>query len=151
MSESAIPRAAWRLGVAGLLPSMAVLMAMLAWPEARDAAASAGVAYAAVVAGVVGGCWLGLAVSRASAEALPRYLFVSALPGLVGWLAALAQPVGGFAALAMLFAVLPGTDRRLMQDGITPGWWLGLRRPLSYAMAALQAAAALVLALNPGQ
>lgn len=146
MSESRIPRAAWILGLAGLLPSIASLAAMLAWPEADGAAAKAGLAYAAVIAGVVGGTWLGLAASRATPAALPRYLAISAVPGLVGWLAALTQRVTGFAVLAFLFAVLPATDRRLMQDGVTPGWSLGLRRPLSYGMAALLAAKALLLA-----
>ncbi len=49
----------------------------------------------------------------------------------------------------MLFAVLPPTDRRLRTAASAPAWWAPLRRPLSYAMAALQAAMALVLLLTP--
>jgi len=147
MSESTIPRAALWLGLAGLLPSMAVLAVMLAWPAALDVAATAGLVYGAVVAGFVGGTWWGLAAGRAAPAALPRHLLLSMLPGLAAWLAVLAPPATGFAVLALLFAVLPPTDRRLLAEGVAPAWWCALRRPLSYGMAALHAAAVVVLLL----
>lgn len=149
MSESTIPPAALRLGLAGLLPSAAALAVMLALPGLRDHAASAGLGYGAVIASFVGGSWWGLAAARAAPDALPRYLGLSVIPGLVGWLAVLAPPVTGLGVLALLFVVLPPTDRRLLRDGVGPPWWLALRRPLSFAMAALQAAMALVLAFSP--
>jgi hypothetical protein len=149
MSESTIPRQARRLGLAGLVPSAAALAVMLAWPAGRDMAAGIGLAYGAVVASVVGGSWWGLAAARAAPGALGRYLQLAIMPGLVAWLAVMAPPAPGLAALALLFAVLPPTDRRLLADGIAPAWWVALRRPLSFAMAALLAAASLVLVLSP--
>ena len=142
-----VPRRAWLLGAAGLAPGLVALAAMLALPQARDLAASAGLAYAAVAAALSGGAWMGLAIAGAPPAALPRWLRIAALPVLVGWLAAMARPVAGFATLAFLFAVMPATDRRLVLDGVAPAWWLRLRRPLCFAMAALQAAAAVAMAL----
>lgn len=145
MSESTIPRPALWLGLAGLLPSIAALVVMLAVPGMRGPAASAGLGYGAMIASFVGGSWWGLAAGRAASGALPRYLGLAVVPSLLAWLAVLAPPTTGFGVLALLFAVLPPTDRRLLSEGIGPPWWLALRQPLSFAMAALQAAMALVL------
>ena len=38
-----------------------------------------------------------------------------------------------------------------MQDGVAPGWWLALRRPLSLGMAALHAAAMVILLVSQGR
>jgi hypothetical protein len=146
MSESTVPRAALWLGLSGLLPSIAMLAAMLAWPEGREMAARGGIAYGAVIASFVGGAWWGLAAARAAPEDLPRRLAISVIPSLVAWPAVLAPPAAGLALLALLFAVLLPTDRRFLAEGLAPAWWLGLRRPLSLGMAGLNAAAAAVLA-----
>lgn len=145
MSEPTIPRPALWLGLAGLLPSITALVVMLALPGMRELAASAGLGYGAVIASFVGGSWWGLAAGRASPEAMPCYLGLAVMPGLLAWLAVLVPPMTGFGVLALLFAVLPPTDRRLLHEGVSPLWWLALRWPLSLAMAALQAAMALVL------
>lgn len=149
MSESTIPRPALWLGLAGLLPSIAALVVMLAMPGWRGAAASAGLGYGAVIASFVGGSWWGLAAARGAPDTLARFLSLAVVPSLVAWMAVLAPPMTGFCVLALLFVVLPPTDARLSGEGISPPWWLALRRPLSFAMAALQAAMALVLLLNP--
>ncbi|WP_198377391.1 DUF3429 domain-containing protein [Neoroseomonas rubea] len=148
MSESTVPRAALWLGMSGLLPTLAMLAAMLAWPEAREIAARGGIAYGAVIASFVGGAWWGLAASRAAPEDLRRRLVISVVPSLVAWPAVLAPPVAGLGLLALLFAVLLPTDRRFLAEGLAPAWWLGLRRPLSFGMAGLHAAAAVVLAFG---
>lgn len=148
MSESTVPRAALLLGFAGLLPSLAMMAVLLAWPEWRAGAAVVGVAYGAVIASFVGGAWWGLAAAKAPAERLPRHLVLSVVPSLVAWPAVLVPPGTGFALLALLFAVLLPMDRRLLAEGTAPGWWLGLRRPLSLGMAGLHAAAAVILAVS---
>lgn len=149
MSESTIPRPALQLGMAGLLPSLAALAVMLAWPAARGAAATAGIAYGAVIASFVGGAWWGLAAGRAGPETQARFLVLSIIPSLIAWLAVLAPPPTGFATLALLFLVLPPTDRRLANASVAPAWWVSLRRPLSLAMAALHAAMAVAASLSP--
>jgi len=148
MSDSTPPRAALALGFAGLLPSLAVLAALLAWPASRPAAAAAGLAYGAVIASFVGGAWWGLAAAKAPRERLPRHLVLAVVPSLIAWPAPLVPPAAGFALLALLFAVLLPMDGRLVAEGTAPGWWMGLRRPLSLGMAGLHAAAAAVLVFS---
>lgn len=148
MSESSVPRPAMAMGLAGLVPSLAAVAALLAWPEGRGAVAMAGVAYGAVVAGFAGGAWWGLAAAKAAPDALARHLVLAMVPGLVAWLSLLVPPASGFAVLALHFALLPPMDRRLAGQGIAPAWWPGLRRPLSFGMAALHAAAAVILMLG---
>jgi hypothetical protein len=147
MTDSSVPRAARLLGLAGLLPSLAMVVAMLALPEARGAAAAAGVAYGALIASFIGGTWWGLAAARAEA-AQPRLLALSVAPALFAWPAMLLEPMAGLTMLAIVFAVLVPTDRRLQHEGVAPAWWLALRRPLSFGMAALHAVAATILALS---
>ena len=148
MSESTVPRAALWLGLSGLIPSIAMLAAILLLPEWREIGARGGMAYGAVIASFVGGAWWGLAASRAAPDDLPRRLVISVIPSLVAWPALLAPPVPGLAVLALLFATLLPTDRRFLAEGLAPAWWVGLRRPLSLGMAGLHAAAALALALG---
>lgn len=149
MSDS-VPRAALWLGLYGLLPSIVALGVMAFMPEWRAIGAWVGVAYGAAIASFIGGTWWGLACARAPAEALPRHLVFSVVPSLVAWPAVLVPSATGYIVLAMLFAALPPTDRRLHGDGIAPAWWLGLRRPLSFAMAALHGAGAVILLVSPG-
>jgi hypothetical protein len=150
MSDSPLPRSALWLGLYGLLPSIAALGVLALLPEWRAIAAGAGVAYGAVIASFVGGAWWGLACARAPAESLPRHLVFSVVPSLVAWPAVLVPYPTGYLVLAMLFAVLLPTDRRLHMDGIAPAWWLTLRRPLSLGMAALHAAGAVILLFGAG-
>ncbi len=151
MNDAGVPRAAMGLGLAGLLPALATVAALLVWPEMQDGVARIGIAHGAVVASFVGGAWWGLASARAAGEALPRHLVFSTVPGLVAWPALLVAPATGFAVLAMLFAVLLPMDRQLMDRGVAPGWWLALRRPLSLGMAALHAAAMVILLVSQGR
>ncbi len=148
-TEPIIPNSALLIGLAGLVPSIAAPVAMLAWPAGQGLLAMIGVAYGAMVASFGGGAWWGMACGRASAEAQPRLMALSMVPGLVAWPVMLAPPATGYLVLALLFAVLPPTERRFQQAGLTPAWWFALRRPLCLAMAALHGAAALILIISP--
>jgi hypothetical protein len=149
MSESTLPRAARLLGLAGLIPTLAMLAALLALPDWRDGVAKAGLAYGAVIASFVGGAWWGLA-ARAETVA-PRLLALSVLPSLMAWPALLVPPATGLLVLAVIFASLLPTDRRLVAEGVAPSWWLALRRPLSWGMAVLHLAGAAILVVTaPG-
>jgi hypothetical protein len=149
MSESTLPRAARLLGLAGLIPTVAMITGLLLLPDWREQIAKAGLAYGAVIASFVGGAWWGLA-ARAEVVA-PRLLVLSVLPSLMAWPALLAPPATGLLLLAVVFASLLPTDRRLVAEGIAPAWWMDLRRPLSWGMAVLHLASAGILAFNgPG-
>lgn len=149
MTDWTVPRPALLLGLAGLLPSIAVLLALLALPEWRGGAGRIGLAYGAVIASFVGGAWWGLACARAEGPPGARILVLSVVPALIAWPAVLLPAPTGFAVLALTFAVLLPTDARLQRDGIAPAWWMALRRVLSGGMAALHAAAAALLWLSP--
>lgn len=150
MSESILPRAARLLGLAGLIPTVAMLAGLLLLPDWREPIAKAALAYGAVIASFVGGAWWGLA-ARAETVA-PRLLVLSVLPSLMAWPALLVPPATGLLLLGVVFAALLPTDRRLVEGGIAPGWWMALRRPLSWGMAVLHlAGAAILAATGPGQ
>jgi hypothetical protein len=143
MTDSPLPRAARLLGLAGLIPTLAMVAVLALWPEMGAWAAKAGAAYGAVIASFVGGTWWGLA---ARAEAVQqRLLVLSVVPSLTAWPAVLVPPATGLLLLALVFATLLPTDRRLVADGTAPGWWLALRRPLSWGMAVLHLAGAAIL------
>ncbi|CAH0217402.1 DUF3429 domain-containing protein [Roseomonas sp. CECT 9278] len=149
MSESTLPRAARLLGLAGLIPTLGLLAIMAALPEWRDLAAAATLGYGAIIASFVGGAWWGLA-ARADTAA-PRLMVLSVLPSLTAWPAVLMPPSSGLLLLAVVFAALLPTDRRLVAERVAPGWWMALRRPLSWGMAALHLAGGVFLSLTgPG-
>lgn len=147
-TDSTVPRPALLLGLAGMLPSLAMLAVMLALPEWRGAAARIGLGYGAVIASFVGGAWWGLVAARPDAGARSRLLALSVVPSLLAWPALLLPPAAGLLLLAMVFAALLPTDARLRRDGIAPAWWMGLRRPLSLGMALMHGAAAALLVLS---
>jgi hypothetical protein len=150
MTDSTVPRPALLLGLAGLLPSVAMVVAMLALPDWRAGVARAGIAYGAVIVSFIGGAWWGLVCARAPAAPGARMLVLTVLPSLIAWPAVLLPAPTGLAVLALTFAVLLPTDARLQREGVAPPWWMALRRILSPGMAALHAAGAAVLLLSPG-
>jgi len=150
-TDSTVPRPALMLGLAGLLPGLAMFAVMLVLPDWRDAAARIGLGYGAVIASFVGGAWWGLVAARPEVAARGRLLALSVVPSLLAWPALLLPPAAGLVLLAMVFASLLPTDARLHREGIAPGWWMGLRRPLSLGMALLHAAAAALLMLSAGR
>lgn len=148
MSDSSVPRAAFLLGLAGLMPSVAMLAIMVAMPEMRATAARIGLAYGAVIASFIGGAWWGLAAARPGQDGLPRRLVLSVVPSLLAWSALLLPAATGLLMLACVFASLPPTDRRLQAEGLAPGWWTSLRHPLSFGMAGLHLVAAGIMMLG---
>ncbi len=148
MSDSPIPRAAQLLGVAGLVPSVAMVAIMLALPEMRDTAARIGLAYGAVIASFIGGAWWGLAATRPGDAGFARRLVFSVVPSLLAWSALLLPLAMGLLMLACVFASLPPTDRRLQAEGVAPAWWARLRQPLSFGMAGLHILAGGIIMLG---
>ena len=148
MTDSKVPPAARLLGLSGLLPSVALLVVMIAFPVWRDLAAKAALGYGAVIASFVGGAWWGLAAGRAEPAQQARLLVLSVVPALLAWPALLMPPAAGMLLLGWVFAALLPTDRRLQAAGVAPPWWVVLRRPLSGGMAVIHVAAAVVLLLS---
>jgi hypothetical protein len=102
----------------------------------------AGPAYGALIASFIGGAWWGLAANRAEGAALTRWLALSVLPMLMAWVALLLPPQAGLLLLAIIFALLPLSDRAAQAASMAPAWWWRLRLPLSLSMACLHGVAA---------
>lgn len=139
-SVPAVPRL---LGLAGLLPQLAAVLALFVLP--RDAgyfAQALAFAYAALILSFLGGLWWGLA---AGARAAPAWVYGAAVvPSLyalacaVPWaLTMLSWPGPSLIALALgLFASL-WVDVRFEALALNPRWWLALRVPLSLGFGTL--------------
>ncbi len=144
-----MPPLARLLGLAGLLPLIAlvVLLASGGAPAWRGAAVALGLGYALLILSFLGGLWWGLAA--AMQRPVPGWVWVVAVvPSLLCW--AVMALVGlqviaveqGLAVTGggLLLALL--VDRALVAAALAPGWWLGLRYPLSLGLGGLSMAAA---------
>lgn len=137
------PSAVLALGFAGLLPPLPgiVLRASDLWP---DPALSGmllllGLVYGGLILSFLGGMWWGAACARREGPVLRAWLQLAVMPSLLALLA-LAACVGnariGGALLAVALVATLLVDRKLVANGIVPGWWMRLRVPLSCGLAA---------------
>lgn len=149
LSRPAVPPVARRLGLAGLLPQLAVVAVLIEGDiGARFSALALGYAYAALILSFLGGLWWGLA---ARAARPPDWLWAAAVvPSLVAlasaWPWAVGKPWPG-PSLIVLGGALIGSlaiDARLARAGLAPSWWMALRVPLSLGLGALTIASALL-------
>jgi hypothetical protein len=125
-----IPRPALILGLAGVLPFAAAVLAPLAVPTSRAFAAPALILYGIVILSFMSGCiwafaarendWVGYGLST--------------LPALYGFFLPPLLVMGGIATLqevplflAVGFLMLLGLDWRAQRLGQTPPWWMRLR------------------------
>lgn len=143
------PALARLLGLAGLLPQVAVVLVLLEQnSELRFSALAMGYAYAALILSFLGGLWWGLA---ARADNPPAWLWVAAVvPSLVAlasavpWAVGDAWPGPSLIALGAALVAALGVDWQLQRTGVAPGWWLGLRVPLSVGLGTLTVLMALI-------
>lgn len=140
-----VPSRARLLGLAGLLPQIACLLAVYLGPaQWREAALVTAALYAALILSFLGGTWWGLAAGAPAAErrsALGWLWIAAVLPSLVA-LAALAPFALGYTGAEPSLMMLGGAllvalavDGRL--SGLAPRWWLSLRVPLSIGLGVL--------------
>jgi len=127
------------LGIAGLLPQLIAGYVLLENnSDSRLTALSMAYAYAALIFSFLGGLWWGLA---AAASKPPAWLWYAAvLPSLIAlgsaWPWATGQPWPGPSMIVLGVALIGSlaVDWQLQRTGIAPGWWLGLRIPLSIGL-----------------
>ncbi len=136
-----MPPAARMLGLAGLLPQAAAALLVVAGPlDLRFSALALAFAYAALILSFLGGLWWGLAAARGAGgwiyvAAVVPSLF--ALATTVPWAVGAAWPGPSLIALAVAIWASLIVDRRLVREGVAPGWWMSLRVPLSLGLGAL--------------
>lgn len=143
-----LPRIAYLLGAAGLLPQAAavgwLMTGSLDW---QTTAAVAAFAYPALILSFLGGTWWGLAA--AAGEQAPAGTWVIAVtPSLIalftvglGFWASWPWPM---LVLGIALLVSPAIDVLLVRRGLAPPGWASLRLPLSLGLGALTIAAAAI-------
>jgi hypothetical protein len=137
MQGQDLPAAARWLGMAGLLPAVASVAALLLPLDAgvQLLAAHAGAVYAALILSFLGGTWWGFAARAGVSGWSPWGLAV--MPALAAWALLMALAPARIVALGVLVMASLMIDRLLVDRGIAPGWWMRLRTPLSLGLGGL--------------
>jgi len=139
-----IPRPALWYGMAGLLPFLALALAVWLAPPTLGGLARHGIAaYGAVILSFMGGCRWGFAAAGLGTGPDWGALGLSVMPALFAWAVLFVPDPGRLVLLAVGFAALLVADLSLTRRGGAPGWWPALRWPLTAgAVSALLVAAA---------
>lgn len=140
------PGPALALGYAGLLPPLTGIVARLgenviAAPayRATPLLLAGGLIYGGLILSFLGGMWWGAACARPQGTALRKWLTLSVMPSLVALLclvAGIANARGAGALLGLALVTTLLVDRSLVSEGMVPSWWMRLRAPLSFGLAA---------------
>jgi len=127
------------LGLAGLLPQFAALVAVFKGGPMAWTALGLAYGYAALIFSFLGGVWWGIGLSRP--DRTPGWIFVAAvLPSLIAlalwfpWMMGWSWPGSELVILGLLIAASPLVDRAI---GFHPAGWMRLRWQLSLGLGAL--------------
>lgn len=134
------------LGFAGLIPQ---LLALMLTATRIDPALGAMMAlgYAMLIVSFLGGIWWGFAM-RAE-ERQPQMAALAVVPTVVAFALVVARLAGfradwGLVAIAVVLMLTLVVDRMFLEEGVAPPGWMGLRVPLTIALAALTIATGVV-------
>ena len=128
VSTARVPAAAWKLGLAGLLPFGALAIGVAL---GLDHAETGLLNYGALILSFMGGCRWGFAAAGLGQGASFSMLGISVLPALYAWAVLLMPFAPAALALSVGFLGLYLADRALTKTGGAPDWWTNLRTPLS--------------------
>lgn len=127
----AVPRPALALGLAGILPFVAAVAALLAGPrEAHALSYAALVGYGVAILSFMGGVQWGIAM-RSSGDHKWLPYGASVAPALLGWIAFLSPTFYQLPVLAAGFAAMLAYDLEAVRRGSAPDWYRYLRWPLT--------------------
>ncbi|MGE5952629.1 MAG: DUF3429 domain-containing protein [Qipengyuania vulgaris] len=139
-----VPRLPRILGLAGLLPQLAAVLAAFLGPdEWHEPARMMGALYAALIFTFLGGTWWGIAAGAPAAErrgGLTWAWVAAVVPSLIAfgllgaWMLEMLplEPVLVMLGAGLLVAL--GVDARF--GSLLPRWWMKLRVPLSIILGA---------------
>ena len=131
MRTGSVPKPAWVLGIAGLLPFVACATALqVGPPELFEPAYAALIGYSVAILSFMGGVQWGLAM-RSDANGQWLAYGASVVPALLGWAALLSPPAVQLPALAAGFTLLLMYDLSAVRRGTAPVWYRQLRWPLT--------------------
>ena len=126
-----VPRTPALLGYAGLLPFVFLSLGLWIVPEAyRQELNSALLGYASIILAFMGAVHWGLAMQQGRQLESGQFAW-SVVPALIAWFASLAPLMLNYSILTVTFAMLCLFDGRMIKKGRVPGWYLGLRAPLT--------------------
>ena len=135
-----LPRIAWVLGLAGLIPQAAAVLATFD-PEWRFIGLAAGYLYAVLIFSFLGGLWWGVAAARRDA---PEWRYVAAVvPSLLAlasgipWMTGATWPGPSLGWLGVGIAASWLVDRRFGRLGLVGADYVRLRGALSAGLGAL--------------
>lgn len=145
MTEFRVGRTAYALGLAGLLPQVAAVLAAgwgrwsgMSGPLASGAIA--GVVYALVILSFLGGIWWGFAMRRDAGQGPPAAAAVGPSLAAIALLAVTMFVIGlgwGLVAIGSVLILTLPLDRALVRSGDAPANWMRLRVPLSFGLGGL--------------
>ena len=137
----ALPKLAFRLGLAGLLPQAIALFLVMTDSEQRWSALAVSYGYAALIFSFLGGIWWGQALSAARA---PGWIYAAAvMPSLIAlatylpWIYGLDWPGPSLAVLGVCLIASPLVDRAIGRSIPLPKGWMKLRLILSSGLGGL--------------
>ncbi|MEO1282665.1 MAG: DUF3429 domain-containing protein [Pseudomonadota bacterium] len=141
LDQKRVPPSAWVLGLAGLIPFVALSVSMVVDTGInRSWATLALLTYGAIILSFMSGVHWGLAMrgpiaaTQNSPNQNPGLLTyaLSVVPALVGWFALITLTPGpAMAVMAASFAALLAYDFRMINTGYAPKWYAALRFPLT--------------------
>lgn len=142
MDLPGLPPAAQWLGIAGLVPQVALAVVVIGGPpDLASAAVRLALCYAALILSFIGGVWWGLAAQ--SAKGAQPWLWLAAVtPSLIAfaclgaWVLGQA-PVPGLMIIGVALMATLAIDARLAANGWCARGWLRLRIPLSLGLGGL--------------
>lgn len=128
-----IPRTAFWLGTAGLVPFVVLASALYALPDYRPMLLFWLTSYAAVILSFVGAVHWGAAMLHARMTEGDRAVFMtwSVMPALAAWAALLMPARTGLLLMAATYAAHYAADRQFALRFQLPAWYLRLRAGLS--------------------
>ncbi len=132
--QHSIPRSAFWLGTAGLLPFVVLSSALFALPDQyRPSLLFWLTGYAAVILSFVGALHWGVALVHPKMREPDRavYMAWSVVPALAGWVSLLLPAKTGLLLMAATYAVHLAADFQLGQRYPIPTWYLRMRGGLT--------------------
>jgi hypothetical protein len=141
-----VPAVPLWLGAGGLVPFIVLSGALwLTSPEFHPVIHDWLRTYAAVILSFIGAIHWGLAMVHREMQEADRGLVMawSVVPSLVAWGGLLMELRAGIALTAAMFVVHYTMDRQLAARFALPGWYMPLRRGLTFVAVACLAVAAL--------
>ncbi|MCA1768832.1 MAG: DUF3429 domain-containing protein [Halomonas sp.] len=134
MTAACLPRLPWALGLAGLIPFLALSSASWLAPVAWQViAVPAFLYYSAVILSFLGGVQWGVAMSLESDDSrgFRSRLVLSMVPSLIAWPALLLHPVIGAWVLIAGFLLVRLHECGKMSRELLPVWYQSLRNLLT--------------------